>query len=235
MQRDYGAWDSPRLYKRMEYLWFGYSGRPLIMFPTSGGRFSENDDFHLTGSLADKVDAGELQLVCVDSVDNESWYNKSIHPADRVRRHVQYDDYLRNEMVPYIQHRSGRGDLMAYGASFGAFHASNFAARYPDVISRAVLFSGVYDIHSFLDGYWDDDCYFHCPVAYIPNLDDQAASRLAQNSWVVATGEHDSLVDQNRHFAGMLSSKGIPVYSEFWQGQFGHDWPWWRDHLRRFV
>lgn len=235
MHRDYGAWDSPRLSKKMEYLWFGHAGRPLILFPTSGGRFFENDDFHLTSSLSEKVDRGELQLICVDAVDSESWHNSWAHPADRVRRHDQYDGYLRHEMVPYIQYRAGRSDLMVYGASFGAYHASNFAARYPEVITRAILFSGIYDIHRQLDGYWDENCYFHCPVAYIPNMDGEAAGRLARNEWVIATGEHDSLINENRDFAAMLSSKGIGNYAEFWPNQFGHDWPWWREHLKRFV
>ena len=38
-------------------------GRPLLMFPTSAGRFFENEDMGLVGSLADKVDRGELQRV----------------------------------------------------------------------------------------------------------------------------------------------------------------------------
>jgi esterase/lipase superfamily enzyme len=33
----------------------------------------------------------------------------------------------------------------------------------------------------------------------------------------------------------MLWAKGIPNHLEIWPGQFGHDWPWWREHLRRFV
>jgi len=148
---------------------------------------------------------------------------------------LSYDAYLRQEMVPYIQNRAQRGDLAVYGASFGAFHASNFAGRYPDVVDRAICFSGVYDIHQFLDGYWDDNCYFNCPVAYIPNLDAEGAARLARVNWVIATGEYDTLVQENRDFSALLWSKGIPNHSEFWAGVFGHDWPWWREHLRRFL
>ncbi len=235
MHREYGKWWSPSLDRDMEFLWFGWSGRPLMLFPTSGGRFTENEDFGLTGSLADKVDNGEVQLICVDSIDNESWFNKGIHPAARVWRHAQFDHYLRHEMVPHIQHRAARGDLMVYGASWGAYHASNFAARHPDVVSRAICFSGKYDIHDSLDGYWDDHCYFQCPTAFIPNLDHEGAARLAHVEWVVATGEHDSLIQDNRHFAWLLGSKGVPLHAEFWPDQFGHDWPWWRGNLRRFV
>jgi esterase/lipase superfamily enzyme len=219
----------------MEFLWFGKFGRPAILFPTSAGRYFENEDFKLADSVSDKVNSGEIQLILPDTVNNESWYNKSVHPAVRAARHAQYDAYLRHELVPYIHNRAQRGDLVVYGASFGAYHAANFAARYPDVVSRAICFSGVFDIHSFLDGYWDENCYFHCPTAYIPNMDGELAGKLSRVGWVIATGEHDSLVDKNREFSGLLSSKGVPNHFELWPGQFGHDWPWWREHLRRFV
>jgi esterase/lipase superfamily enzyme len=235
MYRDYQKWWSPSLGRDMEFLWFGKFGRPVILFPTSAGRFFENDDFKLTESVADKVDAGEIQLILPDTVNNESWYNKSVHPAVRAARHTQYDAYLRHELVPYIFNRAQRGDLVVYGASFGAYHAANFAARYPDVVSRAICFSGVFDISSFVDGYWDENCYFHSPTAYIPNMDPEWVGKLTRVSWVIATGEHDSLVQNNREFSSLLWSKGIPHHFELWPGQFGHDWPWWRQHLRRFV
>jgi esterase/lipase superfamily enzyme len=219
----------------MEFLWFGKFGRPVMLFPTSAGRYFENEDFKLAESVADKVDAGEIQLVLPDTVNNESWYNQSVHPAIRAARHVQYDAYLRNELVPYVHNRAQRGDLAVYGASFGAYHAANFAARYPDLVSRAICFSGVFDIDSFTDGYWDENCYFHSPTAYIPNMDGELAGKLSRVNWIIATGEHDSLVQKNRAFSEMLWAKGIPNHFELWPGQFGHDWPWWREHLRRFV
>jgi esterase/lipase superfamily enzyme len=191
MYREYGKWWSPSLGREMEFLWFGKFGRPVMLFPTSGGRFFENEDFNLTTSLADKVDRGDIQLVCVDSVDNESWYNR--------------------------------------------YHAANIAGRHPDVVSRAVCFSGLYDVHRFLDGYWDDTCYFHCPTAYIPNMNGEWVGKLSRVEWVIATGEYDTLVQQNRDFSSLLWSRGIPNHLEIWGGAFGHDWPWWREHLRRFV
>ena len=73
----------------------------------------------------------------IDTVNNESWYNKGVFPSVRAARHAQYDSYLRHEMVPYVFNRAQRGDLVVYGASFGAYHASNFAARYPDAPPEA--------------------------------------------------------------------------------------------------
>src|SRR5450755_2386128 len=102
MKRNHGSWMSPSLGRPMEFLWFGDRGQPLLMFPTSMGRYYQNEDFGLTGALADKVDAGYIQLICVDSVDEESWYNKNAHPRDKARRHDAYDRYLRQEMIPFI-------------------------------------------------------------------------------------------------------------------------------------
>jgi len=235
MYREYVHWWSASLGREMEFLWFGQFGRPVVLFPTSSGRFFENEEQGLTGSLADKVDAGEIQLVLVDSVNNESWYNRSDHPAVRAARHVQYDSYLRNELVPYIFNRAQRGDLVVYGASFGAYHAANFAGRYPDVVSRAICFSGIYDIGSFTDGHWDDNCYFNSPTAYIAHMNNEWVTKLSRVGWVIATGEYDSLVQNNRDVSALLWSKGIPNHLEIWPGVFGHDWPWWREHLRRFV
>jgi esterase/lipase superfamily enzyme len=235
MYREHVKWWSPSLGRDMELLWFGKFGRPAVLFPTSAGRYFENEDFKLSDSLADRVNAGEVQLALIDTVNSESWYNKSVHPAVRVARHVQYDTYLRHELVPYVHNRAQRGDLAVYGASFGAYHASNFTARYPDVVSRVILFSGVYDLHDTADGYWDDTVYFHSPASYIPNMSAEWANKLSRVEWIIATGEYDTLVQKNRDFSNILWSKGIRNHLEIWPGVFGHDWPWWREHLRRFL
>jgi esterase/lipase superfamily enzyme len=226
---------SHHLGREMELLWFGHAGIPAILFPTSMARYYEVEDFGLIGGLRHKIEAGLVQAVCVDSVATESWYNKRVHPAVRRMRHEQYDAYLHHELVPYIRHRTQRNDLAVYGASFGAYQAMNFACRYPGEVTKSITFSGVYDIHDFLDGHWDDGCYFNCPTAYVPNMDEENARRLSQVQFVIATGEHDTLVEANRHFAGMLAGKGVPVHCEIWPGQFGHDWPWWIGNLPRFL
>ena len=235
MIRDYLKWDSPSLGRPMEILWYGNWGRPVLMFPTSVGRFYQNEDFGLIHGLADKIDGGEIQVCCVDSVDAESWYNGGAHPGWRAARHDQYDRYIAAEVIPFIRERARRDDIVAYGASFGGYHATNFTCRHPEMISRLVSFSGLYDIHRFLNGYWDENCYFHCPTAYVANYPGELVERLSRVGIVIATGEHDSLAADNRHFAGLLRSRGIPAHDEIWPGVFGHDWPWWIENLRRFV
>lgn len=235
MYRDYVKKWSPALQRNMECLWFGQFGRPVLMFPAGGGRFFQLEDMHLIDSMADRVENGELQLVLVDSCDTESWLDETLEPADRGARHVQYDAYLRNELTPYVFNRAQRGDLVVYGADLGAYHAANFAARYPDVVSRAICFSGLYDIHPFTDGYSDENCYFHSPTWYIPNMDAEWVSKLSRLTWMIAAGEYDPYIQPARDFSSVLWSKGIQNRLDVWGGVGGHDWESWKHHVRDYI
>jgi esterase/lipase superfamily enzyme len=235
MNRFHDGFQSRVLGRPIEYLWFGTSGRPLVMFPTSGGRYWENEDRDLVSTLGDYVSEGRLQICCIDSFNDETWDNKNIHPAERVRRYEVYDRYLSEELFPMVAARAGRGDTAVYGASFGGYHAATFAARHPEQVSRCIAFSGFFDARRALDGHWDELCYYFSPTAFVPNMDAGWVSRMNTVEWVLATGETDSLVEETRNFSGILESKGIGVHSEIWPGVFGHDWPYWREHLPRFV
>jgi len=236
MHREYIAWDSPTLGRKMEMLWFGHAGRPMIWFPTSAGRFYQNEDFGLVGAVGDLVESGAVQIACVDSVDSESFYAKGRHPAERIRRHDQYDHYLANEVVPFARSKARTSSRVAtLGASFGAYHAVNFGFRHPDLCDKVVGFSGKYDIHSFLDGYWDELCYFHCPTANVPNMDDEWVWKLNSMDICIVTGETDNILEGSRQMIDILAARGIRERGDIWAAPYGHDWPWWKVQIRSYV
>src|SRR5438128_9986797 len=103
MNREFHKNYSHELQRDMEGLVFGHAGQPLLVFPSSQGRFFEYEDAGMIRALAPKIEAGELQVFCVDSVDSESLYNKSVHPGARIWRHVQYERYVLNEFVPCLK------------------------------------------------------------------------------------------------------------------------------------
>jgi len=235
MHKERHEWHAPSLGRPMGLLWYGRWGRPVLAFPTSKGHANQNEDFGLIGGLADKIDRGEIQVCCVDAVDEEALYNRGAHAAERVRRQDAYDRYLAEEAIPFIRRKAERPDITVYGASFGGYHAVNLSLRHPDLVSRVVAFSGLFDIHGFLDGHWDELCYFHCPTAYVANYPPEWVERVSRIGIVLATGEHDHLVPETRRFSDLLRAKGVAVHSEVWPGVTGHDWPFWIEHLRRFV
>ena len=231
MQRDYIKEYSPSLGREMELLHFGHAGRSLLVFPTSMGRFYQWEDFGLVGALADHIEAGRIQLVCVDSVDGESWYAKEKPPAERVQRHLQYEAYLLNEILPRMP-----GSVVACGASFGALHAVLLAVRHPTRVGGYIALSGAFDTAKWLNGYHDDNTYFTNLMAFLPGLTDEAylGPMRAQNPKVIATGEHDPNVEESVKLGRLLNDKGVQVGLEIWPG-WAHDWPYWKDMMRRYV
>src|SRR6476646_2398703 len=115
MNREYHKGYSQELHRDMEMLIFGHAGRPLLVFPTSMGRFFEYEDRGMIGVLGGKLESGELQVFCPDAVDTESWYNKSVHPRQRVERHLQYERYLLYEFLPFLRYKNPNSRLAVTG------------------------------------------------------------------------------------------------------------------------
>jgi esterase/lipase superfamily enzyme len=236
MVREYHKGYSARLGREMEVLIFGDAGVPVLVFPTSGGRFFEFEDRGMIAALSDKIDAGQLQIFCVDSVDLESWYDRSAPPRARIERHMQYEEYILDEVLPLIGERNGDSRLIALGCSFGGYHAVNIALRHPDVFTGFVALSGTFDLTNFLGGYYDQDCYYHLPTHYLPNLTNSVLlDRMRRNSYLMATGSDDHCLAQNRQFDWIMGEKGIPHHFHVWNALNSHDWPTWQRMVREYL
>jgi esterase/lipase superfamily enzyme len=236
MNREYHKWFSSRLGRDMELLVFGHSGVPALVFPSSCGRFFEWEDRGLVGSLWHKLNNGEIQLFCVDSVDGESWYNRDVTPRWRIARHVQYEDYLMAEVLPLIYQKNQDSHLVSLGCSFGGYHAVNIALRHPDRFTGFLSMSGAFDLSNFLQGYYDNDVYFNLPPHYIPNMSDGwYLDRYRRNTYILATGHDDHCKDQSYRLGGLLHNKGIPCRIDTWDTWNSHDWPTWQQMLQVYL
>lgn len=238
MNREYHRWYSERLGHDMELLVFGHSGPVALVFPTSMGRFYELEDRGLVSCLAPRIEQGNLQLVCVDSVDAESWYHSTAHPHDRLQRHLQYEGYIVEEVLPLARSRIPDGAdqrVIALGCSLGAFHAALLAFRYPGLVSQLLAISGKYDNSSFLDGYTDPDTYFTNPLAFLPGLrDDVLLGALRSMHIVLVTGSADPHVEEARQLSTVLWEDGVPNTLDVWDGWL-HDWPYWQAMVTKYL
>jgi esterase/lipase superfamily enzyme len=228
MKREFARGYSQELNREMDMLVFGHGGLPMIVFPTSMGKYFEYEDRGMINAIAGKIDRGELQVFCPDGVDSESWYNKGVHPKIRVMRHLQYERHILHELVPYIRRINPSQQLAVTGCSFGGYHAVNFSLKHPDVVTHCISMSGAFDIHQFLDGYYDDDCYFNCPPDFLRNMnDDWFLSRYRQMKIVLAAGEWDMCLDENVKLSHLLNQKAVGHWLDIWGDHTKHDWPWW--------
>lgn len=219
----------------MDLLVFGHAGARVLVFPTSQGRFYEWEDRGMIAALGDHLRNGWVQLYCVDSVDAESWYARWKHPADRARRQEDYERYLLHEVLPLSWQRNPNPFLITTGASFGAFHAVDFSFRFPQLVGRVIGLSGLYDIRTFADGFYDDHIYRHNPSHYVADLHDHGRLEAMRHTDIIlATGQDDSFRQNNEHLSRILWDKGVGNALRLWDG-WAHDWPWWHQMIRQYI
>jgi esterase/lipase superfamily enzyme len=231
MKEEYFKWHSQWISRDFQMLVFGDRGFPVIVFPTTSGMYYEAKDFLLMESIRWYIEQGLVQVYCVDGMNDESWYNKSIHPADRVRTHNAYDNLILHDVVERVRWNTGAGRVAVAGCSFGGYQAANFAFRHPGYVSHMFSMSGAYDIRSFMQGYYDENTYYNNPVDYLPNLNDPNLWRM---DIVLGAGEHDICRGDNEQLSGILHSKGVPHWLDIRAGQV-HDWPLWRDMFPHYL
>ena len=231
MKEEYFKWYSHNLSKDIEMLVFGHQGYPVIIFPTTKGRYYESKDFGLIETVRWFLERGFIQIFCPDSIDAYSWYNKGIHPADRVRNHIWYDKMIQEEIVPKIQWNTGTGRVAVAGASFGGYHAANFAFKHPEVVSHLISMSGAFDIKTFMDGYYDDNVYFNNPVDFLPGVNHPD---LWNMNIILGTSEWDICRPANERLSGILNEKNVNHWLDM-RGWVEHDWPLWREMFPHYI
>ena len=235
MNREYHSWWSKHLDREMELLVFGHAGARVLVFPTRGGRFYEYENLRITEQLRDKIEAGYLQLFCVDSIDAESFYCWWAHPSGRIQRHLEYEAYLLEEVLPFMDQRNSHECTIAHGCSLGAFHAANIAFRHPDRFRKLAAFSGRYDLTENVewfsdrfDGYRDEKVLANTPLHYLPRLTCERRLRaLRQMDIVVVIGAEDPFRDNNETLSRILREKDIDHQLYVWDDR-AHRGYYWR-------
>lgn len=240
----YEKWHSPSLQRDMELKIYGHGGKPVLVFPSGGGRFYEYEDFGMIEACRPFLEQGRIQIFTIDSVDQESWHNKTASPADRVRRHEQYEKYILDEVLPLIRsvNRSGQ-PLLATGCSMGGYHSANFLFRHPDIFDSVIALSGLYGPEFVFGQRWDESFYFHFPLAYLPGLKDPRILELLRRSKIilcVGRGDWESCdqydcIHDTQAMQKVLEAKGIPCWVDLWGHDVRHDWEWWRKQMPYFL
>lgn len=240
MNVEYHKWWSPNLEHDVELKIYGSAGKPIIVFPSASGQFEEYEERGMIEACQPFINAGEVQFFTVDSIDNQCWLNYGIHPDERAQRYVDYDTYIMQEVVPFIQaHGSDHTRYMVTGCDIGATHAANMFFKHPDTFDTVVALSGMYNSTYFLGDFMSDAAYYHFPLVYLPNLTDSAYLNAYAGSHIIfcvgrGSGEQDYLRD-TWAMERVLRSKRISAWVDFWGEDVTHDWVWWRRQIAYFL
>ncbi len=241
MNISYARIYSGSLNREVEMKIYGHSGKPMVVFPSSGGSFYEYEDFGMVNAIAKYIDEGRIILFTPEGIDNETWLNHGGWAGDKARRHNDYDSFVVNELVPFIKHTTGyQGKMALSGCSLGGFHAVNFYLRHPDVFDLAISLSGVYDLRALVgESMGDHDVYVNSPVDYMKGMNDPwFLDQYRQNTLILCSGLgrwEENTIKDTLALKAIFAEKGIPVWIDFWGNDVDHDWPWWRVQMPFFL
>src|SRR4051794_2562841 len=108
MERWLSSWYSPSLGKEMPVAVYGHYGPALLLIPTAAADYLEYERFQLMDAIAPFIEAGRVKVFSINSINTESWMNYGIDGRQKVLRHQQFNNYVFNEVVPFVRtHTSG--------------------------------------------------------------------------------------------------------------------------------
>jgi esterase/lipase superfamily enzyme len=231
-------WYSERLERDVNVVRWGEHGRPVLVFPTAGGDAEEIERFHLVGACRELLDAGRVKIYSVDSVNGRVMLAKEGDAGRQAWIQRQFFEFVRHELVPAVRADCSSPDIemLAAGASIGAFNALACVCLHPDVFRAAIGMSGTYDLRPFFHGRLGDDFASSSPLEFVPGLGGDHLDMLRGRMVILASGEGENEnIGESWRIANVLGEAGIPNRVDSWGAHWPHDWPLWRAMLPGYL
>ncbi|MBP5287405.1 MAG: prolyl oligopeptidase family serine peptidase [Elusimicrobiales bacterium] len=229
---------SKELNEDFEMKVYGHAGKPVMVFPTSCGRFWDYEDHGMIEAMQEFINNGEIIVAAVDGRDEESWY-KPVRDEWIGRRQDDYERCIMHDVIPFLRETYGMDEkYLATGNSFGAFHSANISLKHPEYFDSAICLSGVYAMSREMDGYFDEGIYFNSPSLYMQNLSDsEIINRLRNNYYVISHGRGawEAWNDQAEALADALWKRDITVWYDPWGEEWPHDWNTWLLQIKKYL
>ncbi len=229
---------SHHLGREMECTLYGHGGRPVLFVPCQDGRHFDFEGFQMTDTWRRWLEAGEVTVLAVDTIDKETWSDTALPPFDRIRRHEAWMQYLVNEAAPLLADRATQGGIIAFGCSLGATHAANLFLRFPDTFTGCLALSGIYTSTYGFGDYMDEVVYQNSPVHFLENMPAHhpyvEKYNNGQGIICVGTGAWEEPATTLR-LKELFAQKGINIWVDVWGEDVNHDWPWWHKMVEYFV
>ena len=226
------------LSRDLDYCVFGTGGKVCFVFPEQNGRYFDFKNFGLFDAVSKWTENGQVQLICVDSIDKDSWSDEKGNPRKRIELQEKWYHHIVDEMFPlYVKNVE---KAMVTGCSMGGYHSAIFFFRRPDLFDTMLSLSGLYSPKLFFGDYIDDLVYDNSPYHFLSNMpSNHEYIELYNKSTIIAcAGQHDSekfLFGETKELDNILTQKNIKHWFDYWGYDVSHDWYWWGKQLFYFF
>ena len=209
MEMQYFKEYSPELGRDMECKLYGHAGRPMLYIPCQDGRFFDFENFHMTDTLAPWIESGQIMVLSIDTMDQETWSDAQGNPYWRIRRYEQWLRYITREAAPMLQHLAQQRNGWS-----------------------------IYTAHYGFGDYMDELVYMNSPVDYMKNFpEDHPYMQLFRSQKaVICCGQGDwEQPDTTWLLKRIFEAKHIPIWVDLWGHDVNHDWNWWYKQVAYYM
>src|SRR3954452_25552290 len=102
MERHQVELDAPGLDRAGTVIRYGHYGRPVLVFPSEGGRAWDYENNGMVGAVSHLVNDGRAKLYCVVSFDDASWSDRSVLIEERARRDQACQSCVTDHVTAYV-------------------------------------------------------------------------------------------------------------------------------------
>lgn len=218
---------------------YGQYGIAILLFPTQTDSYLENEEKGLIASISESIEKGICRVYSIEGVNTESWLNKDIPHSERSKRHFEYNNYIVEEVFPFIFDNCGSPvPVMTCGASIGGYHAANTFFRRPDLFYGFIAMSATFDLMHYTGGYFDENCYFNSPLHYLSNMQDPywlSYLRTRKHCYILSGSGEGEFPINSLNIQQVLKEKGIELLVDIWGADCKHDFDTWKAMFSKYV
>ena len=176
-------------------------------------------------ALEEQIDEEYNQFFCLESVAGENLLNKNAEPAQRIKRQSHYEQYIVDEVIPFVRKENSNPFLIFSGAFLGAYYAMLYALKYPQKVDKVIGISGTYDIKPYLNDYYDNTVYFNNPVDFVTNLNNpEILKKISDVDIRLLSYSNDPQRNESKRMSDTLWLKNVAHNFYVWDEVISDPW-----------
>lgn len=222
----------------MEMRVYGYSGKPCIAFPIQDGRFYDYEDKKLIDSIEDIIQEGKITVFCIDAFEKKVFSSFVDIPQERLINEENFYKYVTTELIMIINEICGDLKPLVLGCSTGAYYATYFYAKRPDLFDSCIALSGIYDSNYF-NNIDDEQIIDNSPLQILEELplDGKTYDLYKSNRIIVGVGSgsfENDCIEQTKKLDFVLKKKELNAIVKYDKsGEIG--WNLWNRLVPQFL
>lgn len=219
---------------------YGSKGQPVIAFPEADASCVCWENNGMVAALADLIEAGTIQLFCVDSLDDESWHATGALDEYRRQNLADWFDFIEHELLAFVGTTStSRRRPLLVGAGMGAMNITVALLRKPAAYAGLLALSGTYDVRALVGDWAVPEWLAFSPVDLVANLDpaSDVVKALKDGQLAFVSGQEGSETGawSQSLLEERMAALGIDATFELWGYDVSHDWCWWQEMCRQLL